>query len=111
MIPLLPVISTCDQHSCIVDCKGHTDTVEFAGEDLEHDKCEGKLGQRRADIGTFEDALCSTGLDKLGIGYVDGSGADQAPAVFVLGVVALEQRLEVRSRVRNGGGICRREIQ
>ena len=49
-------------------CSGRTDTVEFAGEDLEHYKCEGELGQRRADIGIFEGVLCGTELDKLSVG-------------------------------------------
>jgi hypothetical protein len=68
MIPLLPSISTCDQHPCTVGCKARTDAVEFADKDLEHDKCEGELGQQRADIGAFEGALCGADLDKLFIG-------------------------------------------
>jgi hypothetical protein len=77
-IPLLPSISTCDQHPCTIDCKECTDAVEFAGEDLEHDKCDGKSGQQRADIGTFEGALCGTDFDKLSVGWVDGSSAVEA---------------------------------
>lgn len=77
-IPLLSAVSTDGQHPGTVDGKEGADAVEFAREDLEHDEREGELGQRGADVGAFERALCSADLDELLGSEVDGAGAVEA---------------------------------
>jgi hypothetical protein len=77
-IPLLPSIRAHGQHPRTVDGEERTDAVEFTREDLEHDERKGELGERGADVGSFEGALCGADLDELVVGEDYGAGAVEA---------------------------------
>lgn len=68
----------------------HTDTVEFACKDLEHDQSKAELGKARPDVRSFECALGRSNLDQFGWRQDDGSGTVKAEVVAVGGVACLE---------------------
>ena len=105
----MPPVRTHGQHPGAVDGKERADAVELAREDLKHDEREGELRERRADVGAFKGALGGADLDELVAGQVDGAGAVETQAVFVLGVAALHERLEAGDLRVKGGQLERGE--
>ena len=49
-ISLLPPVRTDKEDSSTVDREQSPNGVEFGGEDLQNDECEGELGERSADL-------------------------------------------------------------
>jgi len=67
-IPLHPPKSTSSQNPGTVDSEQSANGVKFGGEDLEDDEGKGELGERGADVGSFESALGGADFDEFGAG-------------------------------------------
>ncbi|RMZ75118.1 hypothetical protein DV737_g5447, partial [Chaetothyriales sp. CBS 132003] len=89
-ISLLPPVGANQQNCRSVGGVESTDAVKLAGEDLEDNEGEGKLRQRRPDVGALEGALGRANLDQFVIGEVNGARAVEAKMEVVFRVTRLQ---------------------